>query len=60
VTVKEEIHRLIDALSNEDAEQALEYLRQLARTRDGTNQTIEEMIGEGGPVPPSTSNEFTR
>jgi hypothetical protein len=57
MTVQDELHELIGTLSAEEALRALEYLRRLSATRDETNRAIEEMIEEGGPVPPSTSIE---
>jgi hypothetical protein len=48
VTVKDELHALVDALSDEDAADLLEQFRRQART-PATNHSIDEMVSEGGP-----------
>ena len=50
VTVKDELHTLVDTLSDEEAAQLLEQLRRQARTA-ATSESIDEMVSEGGPSP---------
>jgi hypothetical protein len=50
MTAKEELRRLVGELSDEQAQQVVEYLRGLL-CRAETREAIDEMIWEGSPVP---------
>jgi hypothetical protein len=49
MTAKEDLRRLVGELSDEQAQQVLEYLRDLFHHAE-TREAIGEMIWEGGPV----------
>ncbi|MBM2811358.1 MAG: hypothetical protein HW416_2117 [Chloroflexi bacterium] len=50
MTLQEELHGLVDTLSEKEAEHLLEYLHKRMDKAE-IHEAIDEMVGEGSPVP---------